>query len=265
VTKRELVANCGQLRSHLLARSYVGEEELASIWPDKRATKDAWWECRCQLMRFMGRAEWFNSQSAEAEEELLKSLREEPEHLTMLDGTRVSVYPKCFAALLWFRVHDWLLQWLHVRIEALKNGLENGWLERGDYDPVEILERAERELQHQLAMLAYAACMDGITVDYDAAQEPPEHFINAHPIDLYRIHEAFVKVNEKNLALVHAVRDMRGSRQQGSGPMSWNVFLSTMAKQLKVDVKHLIEDRALVSILAQVYLSAPSPTDEFDG
>lgn len=264
MTKRELVANCGQLRSHLLARSYVGAEEMASIWPKRNASKDAWWECRCQLMRFMGRAEWFNTQSPEAEEELLKSLREEPEWLTLLDGTRVAVYPKSFAALLWFRTHDWILQWLHVRIEALKDGLEKGWIERGDYDPVDMLERAEKELARHLTMLAYAACMEGCDVDYDAAKKPPEHFENANPIDLYRIHEAFGRVNEKNLALVHVVRDKRGNRQSGDGPMSWNVFMATMARHLKVDVRHLMEDRSLVSILSQVYLSAPSAMDDLD-
>lgn len=263
MTKRELVANCGQLRSHLLARSYVGEEEVASIWPKRSASKDAWWECRCQLMRFMGRAEWFNTQSAEAEEELLKSLREEPEWLTLLDGTRVGVYPKSFAALMWFRSHDWVLQWIHLRVEAIRAALEKGTLERGDYDPTDLIERGELEVSRQLAMMAYAACMEGNSVDYDEAKRTPEQFKNCAPIDLWRIHEAFTRVNSKNLALVHAISERKGGGG-GNGSMSWNVFYASMARHLKVDVRELMDDRALVSILAQVYLSTPSGMDDLN-
>ncbi len=265
MTKRELVANCGQLRSHLLAKGYVGETEIGSIWPKRSAAKDTWWECRCQLMRFMGRAEWFHSMSPEAEEELLKSLREEPEHLTLLDGTEVSVYPKSFAALMWFRSHDWVLQWIHLRVEAMRATLDKGTIERGDYDPADILERADAEVSRQLTMLAYAACMEGVGVDYEAAKKPPEHFAECSPVDLWRIHETFARLNSKNLALVNAV-NMRKRKVNGDGgPMSWNVFYSTMARHLKTDVRRLMEDRSLVSILAQIYLSTPSDMDDLDG
>jgi hypothetical protein len=213
-------------------------------------------------MRFMGRAEWFNTQSAEAEEELLKSLREEPEWLTLLDGTRVGVYPKSFAALMWFRAHDWVLQWLHLRVEAIRIGLEKGTLERGEYDPALIIERGELEVSRQLCMMAYAACMEGNRVDYEAAKEPPQHFAECAPIDLWRINEAFARVNSKNLALVHTIAKRKSGG--GNGTMSWNVFYASMSRHLKVDVRELMEDRALVSILAQVYLSTPSAMDDID-
>ena len=211
----------------------------------------------------MGRAEWFNTQSPEAEEELLKSLREEPETLTLLDGTSVGVYPKSFAALMWFRSHDWLLQWIHLRTEAIRTALEKGTIERGEYDPEDILLRGDQEVARQLSMMAYASCMPGVRVDYEAAKNPPEHFVECAPIDLWRINEAFARVNAKNLALVHAITNRKKSSSSQS--MSWNVFYASMARHLKVDVRELMEDRALVSILAQVYLSTPSTMDDIDG
>lgn len=237
------------------------------MWPKAGAAKDKWWECRCQLMRFMGRAEWLHSHSDEIEEELLKSMRDEPLVLYLVGGERISVYPKGFDALMWFRAHDWALEWMHVRCEHIKHLLETGKIkpptEDDFYDPLEIIEGTEREIGHQLAMMAYACTMPGPTIDYDAVTDPPEMFRDLHPADMVRVYKAYVELNQTRLNLAETVvrRVYGGKKKHSSRPMSWNVFLPTMARQLRVDVKELMRDRSLVSVLAQVYLTQPPVED----
>ena len=41
-------------------------------------------------------------------------------------------------------------------------------------------------------------------------------------------------------------------------PMSWNVFVGTLAMRLKTEPERLAKDRSLVSLLAQVRLGSPA-------
>lgn len=258
MTKRELVASCNQLRSHLKARGYASDEELANIWPARQnARKDDWWACRCQLLRFMGRAEWLYSRSPEAEEEVLATLRDEPVPLHLLTGQRILVYPKSFNALLWFREMDWALRFLWERSEAIRWSLENNQIERQDWDPSELLMRCQVEEDRILRVMSAAACQPGLSVDPEAAENAGAPFDDLESLDMIRIHKTFVDVNATRLGLAETIVPSKTSKN-GSGPLSWNVFFSSLSKNLKVDMRDLMEDRSLASLLTQVHLSAPT-------
>ena len=261
MTKRALVASCNQLRSHLRAKGYATDEEFDAIWPDrKNAPKDVWWECRCQLLRFMGRAEWLYARSPEAEEQVLATLRSEPVQLTLLTGERVSVYPKCFDALLWFREMDFLLRYVWTQSEALKMGLEEGTLENLTVDPRELLERTSAEVSDIEATLACAACQKGTNIDAAAARAHPYPFNDMESLDLIRIHKTFIDVNASRMALSNTIVPQRSSST--GEPMSWNVFFSSMSRHLKKDVATLMSEPSLAALLTQVHLSAPTGLED---
>lgn len=256
MTKRALVANCNQLRSHLSAKGYATEEEFDVFWPErKNAPKDVWWECRCQLMRFMGRAEWLYSRSPEAEEQVLATLRDDPVHINLLTGGSVDVYPKCFDALLWFREMDFVLRFLWTHAESLKQGMESGTLEELTVDPFDLLKRTEAEVSRVEYMLTAAACQPGLGIDREAAAVAGAPFIEMESLDIIRIHKTFVDVNAARMGLANTIVPHKASSGE---PMSWNVFFSSMSRHMKKDVSTLMRDHSLSSLLTQVHLSAPT-------
>lgn len=260
MTRKGLIGDCDKLRRHIEARGWASSEEIEDYYPKggKSASKDAWWLYRGQLMRFMGRAEWHQSRKEEAEEEVLKALRDEPRVLTLASGEHVEVHPKGFEALLWFRDKDFTVEFLHTRITALRQAIDEGTLTPEQCpQPRKLLEDGEAELAHQIASLAYAACMEGPTVDREKAKNPPDSFINMHPLDLYRILDAYQEVNIKRLTPIPILLGP-GDGNPKNKPMGWNVFFATSAKHYKVDVRTLMRDRSLVSLLAQVQLAQPT-------
>lgn len=261
MNKRDLIADCERLQSHIRAREFASESEISTYRPEngKRASKDDWWAYRCQLLRFMGRAEWHESRRDEAEELVLKALREEPERLELLSGDTVYVQPKCFDALLWFRERDFLVQWLGVRMEAIRQAIEEGTLREEDCpDPVELLDAGDQELAHQLACLCYAACDFGIQIDRKAVNEPPEIFRNLDSIDHLRILTAFNQVNASRLTPIPMLVGPRKADRDGNRPVGWSVFFSTTARHYKVDMRELMQNRSLPSLLAEIQLSQPT-------
>ena len=258
MTKRGLVANCDQLRSHLRAKGYATDAEFDAIWPArKNAPKDDWWEVRCQLMRFMGRAEWLYSRSPEAEEQVLATLRDDPVPLHMLTGERVEVYPKSFDALLWFRTMDFALKFVWVHTEGLKIAMESGELKEGDFDPIELMHRGDAETSRILKLMAAAACQPGLNIDADAAENAGPPFDDLESLDLIRIHKTFIDVNAGRLGLAQTIVPQK-SASAGGEPMSFNVFFASMSKHLGKDVSALMRDHSLAALLTQVHLSAPT-------
>jgi hypothetical protein len=210
-------------------------------------------------MRFMGRAEWHQSRREEAEEEVLRALRDEPQSLMLASGETVQVYPKSFEALLWFRDKDFVVEYLHTRITALRQAIEEGTLTPEQCpQPRKLLSDGEAELGLQLAMLCYAACQPGASVDRVAAEDPSQEFRELHPLDLFRIMKAFQEVNAKRLTPIPLLLGPGDGKPKNDKVMGWNIFFATTAKHYKVDVRELMRDRSLVSLLAQVQLAQPT-------
>jgi len=276
MTKRELAGNCARLRSHIIARAFASHEELIEIWPRLcgceglspcakclRARKEAWWETRCQLMKFMGRAEFFSSTTEEAEEEILKAANEEPKRVVLLSLDEVTVYPKCMDALQWFRMHDMGVSLLQTYMDVMSASLEEGWTEQEAEHPFDLIKRTDVEIGLQLRTMCYAACNYGIRVDREEIDSPdfelPELFANIDAIDVARLHKYFYEVNVIRL---NYLPYLMGPTKPGEDKrMSWNVFYGTMANQLNSDMRSLMRDRSLVSLLAQVRLATPTIQD----
>jgi len=207
----------------------------------------------------MGRAEWHQSRREEAEEEVLKALQDEERHMLLVNGDPIAVYPKSFEALLWFRNKDFTVEFLAVRMEALRQAIEEGTLTPEQCpQPRKLLADGEAELGYQFATLCYAACTPGPSIDREAVEDPPENFRELHPIDVMRIMGAFQEVNAKRLTPIPLLLGPTGSTNTKEKSMGWNVFFATTAKHYKVDVRDLMRDRSLVSLLAQVQLAQPT-------
>lgn len=261
MNKRDLITDCERLESHIRAREYATESEFSTYRPekDKRASKDEWWAYRCQLLRFMGRAEWHESRRDEAEELVLKALREEPEKLELLSGETVYVQPKCFDALLWFRDLDFFVQWLWVRMEAIRGAMDDGSLREEDCaDPISLLADGDEELTYQTARLCYAACDFGIAIDREAVNDPPQMYREIDTIDALRILTAFNQVNASRLTPIPILLGPRKKDKDGNRPVGWSVFFSTTGRHFKIDARELMQNRSLASLLAEVQLSQPT-------
>lgn len=247
-----LVRQCDRFEKHCLTRGLATRTEVQAARPPANAHTIEWCKYYGQLRAWLWVQDEVPGQRDEAEERMLAALREQPEPVPLLDGTTVHVYPKGIHALLWFREHDWLVGWLSARVEALRVGLEDGSITEADIaEPISTLERATTELGHQLAALASAACNEGPSL---GVTEPSDRFLALDPWELYRINRAFLEVNAgRMMALARIVKPPKGNDDR---PMSWNVFLGTLAMKLKIDPETLAKNRSLVSLLAQVRLSA---------
>jgi len=243
------------MRAHLLARKRVTEEELRATWPKRSASLQTWVQAYGTLRAWIYDDAQAPTARGAAEERLLAALREEPVRTRLLDGTSVDIHPKGLDALLWFRARSWLCEWLAVRLEALRMAATDGTLEgSGVTEPVTTMEKVERELSWQLGAIAAVAAHPGPgggpCMDQDA--DVPEQWLNLNPLDLYRIHGAFLEVNAVRLeALARVVKPARGTDR----PMSWDVFLGSLAMRLNEDPARLAKDRSLVSLLATVRLA----------
>jgi hypothetical protein len=216
-------------------------------------------------MRFLGRGEWHASLHEDADEEVLKALRGEPERVLLLTGEEVHVYPKGLEALLFIRNHDWVCSWLASWLELLRDDATHMTLAKTVGSPVATMDRIERELGIQLAICARVACQEGPGIDYNDANNFPDEWMDIDPIDIARIHRAFFKVNVSRFNQLPYVAGPRKSKDgKQDVRMSWSVFYSRAGKQLGEDPKTLMRDRSLAELLVQVQLAQPALEDELD-
>jgi len=256
-TSQWVRSQCENMRAHLLARKRVTAEELGAVWPKRSGGIVAWVQLYGTLRSWVYDDAQAPSAKGAAEEEVLAALREEPVRTRLLDGTAVDVHPKGLDALLWFRARSWMCDWLAARLEALREAATAGTLEgSGVREPVTTMEKVEHELAWQLGAIAAVATYPGPGGGpyMDPQADIPDRWVDLDPLDLYRIHAAFLRVNAVRLeALARIVKPMKGGPTET--PMSWNVFLGSLAMRLNEDPARLARDRSLVSLLATVRLA----------
>jgi len=256
-------AQCDNLRAHLLARKRVTEEQIREAWPRKGAPVSEWIRLYGTLRAWIYEEATGVTARGAAEEQVLEALRETPERVRLLDGTTVDVHPKGLDALLWCRARGWLCEWLAARLEALRQAAADGTLERLEVpEPVATMEQIEHELAWQLGAIAAVVTHPGPDGGpyMDPQADIPERWVNVNPLDLYRIHAAFQKVNAVRLEALQRVA--KPQRVGGAeAPMSWNVFLSSLAMRLNEDPANLARNRSLVGLLATVRLARDAEPD----
>jgi hypothetical protein len=254
-SKPELITRCRDIREYVETRHLAPPEEIAAVWPPKKtANLWAWVYCYAQLVRFLEREKTAPDKDA-ADRTALAMLAEEPVSVLLDGGRQVQVYPKSFYALQWFAEQDQLLDWLYEREGVLRGEFESGRLERSITDaPVGLLERVVLEQADVLIRLATQACTPDAAIAPDADTAP---FRDLSPIDLIRIHAAFVEVNAGRIVALKALRPRRTKGDEA--PMPWSVLLATAADVWKVDATTLVRDRAFTALLARIALSAARP------
>ena len=256
--KKDLVRQCEILRESVTSRNLGTEEECQEVWPQKglKSSLEDWIMCHSNLVRMRGREEWLMKPSQEAEEELLKAVRDLPERLQLLSGSEVWIYPKSFHALCWFREMAWAVNWLASRMEMLKVAMEEGEIEKKTIpEPVKTLEKASGVVPWLLACLCREACREGVQLT-EHRMEPGQEFLDLDPVDVLRIQGKFQEVNGTRLMNLEAVVKSQGPGDGGGdGRMSWNVFFGSLSTEANGDIGEYVRDRSLVSVLSQVSLA----------
>lgn len=273
--KRDVFRKCERLEKHISVRDLATEDEIAEYRPadaQEDATKTEWWQYLCQLHRFLGREDWMPKKSEQAEEEMLKGLREEPEPVTSLvspgvrelEGERVFVYPKGLDALLWMNTYDEALKFMSNRKDALEIAIEEGYLSANDVrNPWSVIQQIDEEIGHHLAVMGFAATREGPHFDGLTKEEigdPPDEWLNIDPVDLVQIHRKFVEVNAERMTLLPYLSGPQ-KQSEGEDRASWSVFISNVAGKRGDSAKEVARNESLVSQLIQTNLSAPDLED----
>lgn len=252
--KKNLIGWCEVLRSDVDARGLATAAEMDAEMPmrGKRGSMEEWIHYHSNLVAFRRREEWHVTGKDVAEERMLAALDEAPIELRLLDGTEVSVHPKSHRALMWFRSRDWLVGWIDARVKALQYAADVGELSEGDVPvpPPELVDQATDRLALELARMASQACHPGVALSDDP--DDPGSFMDTDPIDIMRIHRAYSEVNAGRLsALDVLVKPVKGE----GGRMSWSVFYATLAKDMKIPARELMDEHSAVALLASSRLS----------
>lgn len=272
-------------RRHLLAKKVVTPAEMDEVWPTDDATLKARIECYGQLRAWLWVQDDVPSARDNAEERVLKALREAPESVVLSDGSRIHVYPKGLDTLLWFRDRQRFVSDLNRRTNAIVERLAEGrdLPKEITREPVRTTARAAHELAYQLALMAAVACEPGARlpkwVDGEArppafrvlrwpwrvkawlARDPVAPFIDMDPMDMLLVHRAFMEVNQGRMAALRYVAPPR-KPSATQGEMSYDVFLSTLAMKTGADPEYLAKDRSIVSLVSQVRLAQPPDLEE---
>lgn len=287
---RWLRERCAGNRRHLLARALVSEAELDEVEPDDDSSLRYWVEYYGQLRAWLWVQDDTPTKRDEAEEKVLKALREAPEVVTLSDDRRVNVYPKSLDALLWFRDTDHFVRRLNRRVNEVLLRLDTApdslpdEIVRG---PAEAMAATSRELAYQLALMAAVAIEPGATLPKWATSEerPPVPAISRRlwfwrrraqhnpiartlrfdPVDLIALNQKFREVNAGRLgALQYVLPPKKLTESRATHAFSFDVMIGQIAMKTGADPEYLTKERSLVSLISQVELAAPviDPLDE---
>ena len=255
-----VIQQCENLRTHVINRGLATALEVEKVWPGEdgeEADLDrAWIKCYGWLRAWRYVESIGEGGKEEAQRKVTEILRDEPKEVSLTTGQRVSVYPKSFHALLWFRERDWLLGYLTSYLADLKAARASGDLPKSIFNPDRLVDQIVEEIEKQLADIASVATSEGPKL--------PEEIVpidDLSPIDFVFIHQAFVEVNTVRLASLDRIVRPQGGR----GETGWNVFYGTMSQKLGKSAAYLMKNESMASLVASARLAAPDLEDSLAG
>lgn len=267
-SEAELAADCRRLRKHLEKRQLATPEEIAAHWPleEDAAPLWKWVDTYGQMMRLKGRAAApcaSASADAAADRAAVAALQEEPEPVPLADGRLVEVHPKGLRTILWYDDRDGYLDWLCGHRSALHRDMERGTVgaEVPDGDVTALVERIRAAEVRIIGEMAAQACSPGPAFRTSYAPGEVERWADASPLDLTRIHAAFIGVNFVRLQLARRLAPPRKPRKGSGERFTWGGFISGVAHRERCSSASVADDRSLASLLLTFDLAAPSDAD----
>lgn len=259
--KRTLQERCETYERTIRRRKLATEAELAQYRPARSASLFAWAYYYAQCIRFLGREEWKETDSAGADGRILAALNAEPIKLTIGWGEEardVGVYPKSLEALLQLHARDEAIKFLTARYEVLAGSGSAG------PERLELLERAGAEIAYQTQLCCWTLCHPEPGLPFGAGEDRPtipDVWRAIDPWDVLRINQGHLEVNAGRLQALEQLVEKPKAGKPTSRP-SWSVFVGTLAMKWKEDPKKLMRDVPLGSLLATVQLATPAIEEE---
>jgi hypothetical protein len=247
-----LIRQCQIYEKQVRVRKLATESEVTAIRPPKRAGLWDWIQFHGQLRAWLWQQD-FSSVDAEAEEVILQAMNDRPKGIQLLSGEFTYIYPKGLAALIWYRERDWFLNWCRLNIEAMREAIVFGNVEKtGIEDPQSTLERLSKEIGYQCALMCEVAMSEGPGIPDDI--EPSQVTLDMSPVDYLRILQCFLDVNGGRLNVLEKIAPRSKPRKKDRP--SWNIFMANLGMRLKKHPRELANDHSLASLVGLVRLSA---------
>jgi len=265
MTMDALVANLRDkidfMRGTLEFKKLVREEDVAPYMPGGELNQGpapmSWIVAYARMIALCQRMPEEDMPSAErekAEQAVLDAMANVPVPVELegsADGPRVTVhvFPQSFLALERFDLHDRVIGWLTEQRTKL---LEQSMSVTGD-----ALLVVGAEIIRQYALIAWAATHPdpGLPPGFtDAEAQPPEWLSSVTPIDLIRIHAAFVEVNLIRLHSLYSLLNVSGG--SGDERRNWRTWFATRSEDSNVPVDVLMRDRTVGSLVATAMIAA---------
>lgn len=262
ITVRQLKAQCNDLAEDLLRYEQTSVEALLALKPGgadnpKRDTS-AWVRYYGQLQLLRGRAQGAvgpTARGAQGDDSLaLAALAAMPVVVRVADGHEYVVHPKSLSALLHCHAREIVLGRLAALVASLKDADAKD-------EHVALVHEALGEIDYQTQVLAWIACHDQPGLPFPRHERRPvvpEQWANAHALSVLEINRAFARVNWVNLRAMQSLIEPDPDAGENRSRPSWSMFMGSLAIELHEDPMHLIENRALVSVMASTQLAASS-------
>jgi hypothetical protein len=256
---KEIRERCNLYELHCRARKLATDDELADFRPGGKENDsgDEWEYGRWlfNLARFMAREQDKAKEVADPEREagVLAGLDAAPQSLRLLtpvgDITHLDVHPKGMHALLAMHGFDYNLKWLTDRVKAMQ--LE------ASADAAVFLGDVLEEIAYQTALAVWVATFEGPDVPWNGTRPPldlPPWTLAVDPVDVRRLNVVFWRVNAVRLTLLRDDIEEQ-DRPDDRTPMTWSVFMGSLAMEKGQPVSVLMRNVSLVELLMEVKLA----------
>lgn len=296
---REIRDRCERIKSALLGKKFATEEEIAEHWPEPpewglrvspnaylsrhpngdhaaRARQVADWDeayewliCHGRMWQLWGeRNALLRPNSEHAREKVMAGMLAQPRDVLLVSGEKVTVYPKSFDCLRFFSMHGWLVEFLGVRHDALKDAAERDEVDRERVpEPVSTIEAVQRAISHHEALLCWVATTPGPYLPWvehgsmserdawEPTQPTPQEFYELNAVDVVFIGEAFQAVNFLPLHFLPRLSSKKRGSSEWDGLQS---YFASKARRIGKSAKYLMVWEPYVSQIIEDTISSAS-------